>query len=224
VLLWIGVVMTLAGTLSTSFLFGTLPAEIALALSAVPTTGRVVDVRETDTVVNSRYVHEISFEYVVDGKVYVAAVDVTHPALIEELSSKGQEIPVEYAEFYPRFARIRGVPLSVMGWPRLFFLITPVLGVSLLFVAWRSNRREIRAFRVGIPTVGRIVERTVDTSVREGNRSPRVVRWEFTVGGTEYRGELSNMDWVTLDEALPGPWVIVLYDPKDPRRNTAYIS
>ena len=112
---------------------------------------------------------------------------------------------------------------SVMGWFALFLLVFVLVGLLLLVSAVRSNRREIRAFKHGRATVGRVTRFGPDTSVKVNGRHPTVLAWEFDVAGKAYAGSLSHMDGGVLSPLVAGERVPVVYDERDPAANTIYV-
>jgi hypothetical protein len=220
----IGVAFTLIGFPASLPATWNLPGEIALALSASPGTAKVTRVALNPSVrMNRRTATKIEFAYTVDGERYTESVNTIDGRAIALAKRPNAPLPIEYADIYPGFARIQGCGYSFFGFAAAAFLILPLIGALMWFLAWRSNRREIRAFRRGTPIVARITERAIDTTVKQNGRSPRVVRWAFAVAGVEYHGELSHLDHGLLDRALPGHQLIALYAPKNPAVNTAWL-
>jgi hypothetical protein len=221
----IGVVFTVVGFPATLPATWGLPGEIALALSATPGAATVTSVALNHGVrMNRRTATRIEFRYKVDGETYTESLNTIDRRAISLAERPNAPLPIEYAMLHPGFARIHGCGYSFFGWAAAAFLIMPCVGLLMWISVWRSNRREIRAFKRGTPIVARVTERIVDTRVRQNGRSPRVVRWAFAVGGTEYTGELSHLDHGLLDAALPGHQLIALYDPRDPQVNTAWLE
>jgi hypothetical protein len=201
-----------------------LPGELALALSATPGTGTVTSVaRDPSFRINRQTSTKMVFSYRVDGEDYEESFHTLRLQVNGRLVQRGDRVPIEYASLHPGFARMVGQDYSFFGWLAVLFLLMPLAGAALWFTAWRSNRREIHAFRHGTPIVANIVERSVDRSVRQNGQSPRVIRWAFTVQGASYSGSLSHMNHALLDRALPGRQLIALYDPQNPSVNTAWI-
>jgi hypothetical protein len=221
----IGMIFTLVGFPVTLPATYGLPGEIALALSAMPGTGQVTRVALNPSVrLNRRPATKIEFAFEVNGERYTQSLNTIDGHAIALAERPNTQLPIEYAAVYPGFARIQGSGYSFFGFAALAFLIIPLVGLVLWLTTWRSNRREIRAFTHGTPIVARVTGRTVDRSVRQGGRSPRVVHWAFAVGGVEYHGELSHLDHDLLDRALPRRQLIVLYDPAAPAVNTAWLA
>lgn len=97
-------------------------------------------------------------------------------------------------------------------------------GVVLLVTTTRTNRREVRAFRHGLPAQGRIIRRDFDMATSINGKHPFEVVWEFDANGVSHHGRLSHVDRELVERALPGSEVTVLYDPADPSANTAWID
>ena len=94
----------------------------------------------------------------------------------------------------------------------------------MVFFAVRSNRREIRAFRDGVPGRGLVTKRAEDTSTTVNGRHPFEIHWEFQVDGVTYKGKLSHMERFKIESAFPEDEVTVLYDPRDPKINTVWLE
>jgi hypothetical protein len=170
-----------------------------------------------------------------------ASVNGIHPRIIRFTTAKGvrgesSTLDLGYAsslkpgdaitvDVIPGFtSRVRGTMKSPLGWAGVFPLVFAVIGAPMLFVAVRSNRREIRAFLHGAATVGTVTRIGLDRSVKVNGRSPTVLAWRFDVDGKTYTGSLTHMDGGVLEPLVcEGGRVPVVYDEKNPAANTLYV-
>ncbi|MFP2903852.1 hypothetical protein ACLESD_02025 [Pyxidicoccus sp. 3LFB2] len=120
-------------------------------------------------------------------------------------------------------ARIRGTTLSPMGQLGLFILLFPLAGGVGMLLVLRTNHRESRAARVGIPILARVTYFGDGRPARKNGPPPTELRWSFIVRGERYEGRLS-LDTASEFDFLPSRDVIVvLYDPAAPVINTVYV-
>ena len=224
-MLFIGIAFTIMGGLGSIPATYGIPGEAAILLDGKPATGTVTEVAvDRSYKINKSYATRIDVEFKANGATYKADCHTINGAEIAQAKAPGATMPVEYASFHPGFARIGDHSYSFFGWIALAFWIMPITGVLFWFRAWRSNRREIRAFRNGIPIVAAVTARTHDRTTKVNGRHPRVIRWRFVIAGQPYQGEISHLDAAVLDAALPNPQVIALYDPQNPATNTVWLE
>jgi hypothetical protein len=112
----------------------------------------------------------------------------------------------------------------MLGLFGLLLFLFPAVGGLLVLLAVRSNRREIRAFVHGTPTLARVVYAGDDLSTTVNGRHPYKVAWEFRVEGDVYEGSLTSMKLLELEPFGKAREVAVLYDPADPSCNTLYVE
>ncbi len=209
----IGLVMFLA--FGTDMIF-----DVAVSVAGKPVKGVVTGVHTLSSVrVNHSHPRVIEFSF--DG--HHGASSTLDFSRFRDFQP-GSPVDVDAVPGWPAAARVHGTMRSPVGWFGLFPL--PFLGVGLiaLFIAVRSNRREIRAFRFGVAAVGRVKSIGLDRSVRVNGRSPTLLSWEFDVAGKTYGGSLSHMDGGVLRPLVAADHTVaVVYDPKDPRANTLYV-
>jgi hypothetical protein len=105
-----------------------------------------------------------------------------------------------------------------------FAVIFPVVGALVGIGAVVSNRREKRAYRDGLPIDGKVVRSEQDTSTAINEKHPWIIRWEFSVDGKPYEGELTHMNHALLQAFKVGSAVTVLYLREDPKVNTLYLD
>ncbi|WP_157758286.1 hypothetical protein [Cystobacter fuscus] len=132
----------------------------------------------------------------------------------------GQRVILEHRK---GLARIRGTTLTPMGRLGGLFLLFPLAGGVGLLLVLRTNHRESRAARVGIPILARVTYFGDGRPVRKKGPPPTELRWSFIVRGERYEGRLS-LDYASEFDFLPSRDVIVvLYDPVAPAINTVYV-
>ncbi|WP_164021023.1 hypothetical protein [Pyxidicoccus trucidator] len=120
-------------------------------------------------------------------------------------------------------ARIRGTTLTPMGRLGGLALLFPLAGAVGLLLVVRTNHRESRAARVGIPILARVTYFGDGKPVSKKGPPPTELRWSFIARGERYEGRLS-LDSASEFDFLPSRDVIVvLYDPAAPGINTVYV-
>lgn len=223
VMLLIGLIFLGVGTLISSIFCWGLPGDLALAAAATPAQASVVSTEIVNNVkVNGAHPTLLKFRYRVAGENYDGESSTLDSSL--RRLPKGAAVSIEYLPFAPRIARIVGTTRSMMGYTPVFVLIFPLVGAGLAFGAWRSNRREIRAFVHGTPILGQITYKGPDTSVTVNGRHPFKLEWQFQVGGAPYTGSFSTMNRGELGELANATELAVLYDPSKPAVNTLWIA
>lgn len=223
VLLLIGVVFLLTGVPVGGLLGWASFVDVALDARGVPCEAEVLSAElRRDVRLHRRNPTELRFRCAVEGETLESSSATTDEGMVARATVgarlRGQALPSLGV------ARLEGTTYATMGYLGLLFLIHPVVGAVLAFVAVRSNRREIRAFVHGTATHGRVVRREEDRSTRMNRRRPWRVVWAFEVDGRRYEGSLSHMDRAELDRAIPTDAVVVLYDPARPQVSTVYVA
>jgi hypothetical protein len=218
-----GFVLLLVGPIPAILFGGGVLVDLAIDARGEPCRAEVIETEVLRHVrINRQNPTALSFSCTASG-VVVEGRSTTLDAAILERATPGTVVD---AEVLPGLGvgRVVGTTYGTMGYLGLVFFLSPVLGVVLSVVAWRSNRREVRAFVHGKAVRGRVFERREDRRTRYKRRYPWRVGWEFTVEGQRYTGALSHMDRAVLEAAIPTDAVVVLYDPKRPATNTVYIE
>jgi hypothetical protein len=222
VLLWIGGVFFLLGLpFCFIFLSGVL-TDLRLALGAQEAGGTVTALElETSYEINGAHPTRIDFAYQDVGQRRIGSSFTTKRSVLEGLVV-GSAVKVQHVPGSEGTARVVGTTAGPFGPAVLFVVIFPAAGLALLGWAVSINRAQVRAYRDGVATRGLVVSRAHDTSVRSNGRSPLKIVWEFHVDGVPHRGELSSFEELMLRQVVPTDEVVVVYDPKDPKRNTLY--
>lgn len=220
----IGIIFLAIGIIFPAIFAGGVPVDIALSLAGSRVQGTAISAELNRNVkINGRRPMRITFRYEIDGRTYQGDSSTLDSQIITA-AYPGASIPIEALPWAPGWARIPGTTYSTFGYVGLFTLIFPAVGGGLLFAAVRSNRREIRAYRRGLPTQGLVVKKGYDTSTKINGRHPFEVVWELQVDGQTYKGSLSHMNRELLERAIPSNEITVLYDPADPSANTVWIE
>lgn len=225
VILIIGLVFTLMGTVfGFVFLWG-LPVDIAIGLSGKAATGTVVSTEtQANVKVNNRHPTLIHFRYKVDGAWHEGSSSALSPAILRS-AAPGASVPVEYVPAAPDWVRVAGTTYSTFGYSPVFVLIFPFVGLMLLLRAIGSNRREIRAFERGTPIVATVTYQGPDHSTRMNGQHPFLIRWSFVVGTRTFTGSMSHMSPQALRPLVRGTdQIVVLYDPANPAVNTVHVA
>jgi hypothetical protein len=200
-----------------------LPADLALDSSARSDTGVVIETAlDLHTKVNNRHPTIIRFRYRVGAEELIGESSTRDPALIAA-ARPGGEVPIEISPSNRLNARVRGTTMSSMGKAGLAFLGMPTLGALFALLAIRSNRRGRRAYTVGKAVIARVTSSGWDRRVRINGRNPWRIAWEFTAESRPYKGAISALNVELLGELPQQKELIVLYDPANPRINTAFV-
>lgn len=220
----IGAILLAIGLPVVLFLSDGMMTDAALAVTGKPVTGTVLSTRiVTNVEVNDRNPLEIKYRYEVAGEKYEAA-SYTTDVDVASRAAVGASIAIDIVPSLPSWSRMQGTTSSKLGMVVLFLFIFPLAGGAMVFSAFRSNRREIRAFRDGVAVKGLVKRRGFDENTEVNGKNPFEITWEFQADGTTYTGKLSHMDRGLLERALPDLEVTVLYDPKDPKINTVWLE
>ena len=219
-----GVLFAILGSgFATVFAWG-VPADVAIVATGRRLHGRVLSA-EVDRSVSSGNRHPtlIRFAYSIDGRRYQSQSS-TWSGAVAARARPDASIPIEVSSLKPEWSRVEGSSRASFGYAGLFTLVFPLVGLLLAGLAIRSNRREIRAFVHGEAAKGKVVYFGPDTSVRVNGRNPWKVAWEFRVEEQVYTGSLGSMSMLALEELGKQQELVVLYDPVDPRVNTAWVD
>ncbi len=223
-MLIIGLVFSGIGGVVTLALGQGMLAELALTLSRTSVTGHVIDTRlNRNVTVNGEHPTMIRFSYQAGGEQHMGESSTRDQDRIAAAIA-GAEVPIEVASGHPTWARMAGTGYSVMGLYGLLLLIFPLIGLTLTFFAVRSNRREIRAFTDGKPITAKVVFAGEDMSTRINGRHPLQVCWEFKVDGEIYKGSISTMTRLLIEDLMQKEELTILYEPMNPDINTVWIS
>jgi hypothetical protein len=200
-----------------------LPVDLAIAVShrTVTATPVAVDVNESASS-GGEHPRVITFNYDVDGKTFTGTCNTFDRDVIE-IATRGLTSDAEVSRINPTWSRLAGTTRSTFGYSVSFVLIFPVVGLTMLYFAIRSNRREIRAFRFGTPVMARVVFRGEDASTSVNGRHPLMIKWEFMVNDEIYEGSISSMSVLAIESLGNDEEIPVLYLPDNPRINTIYV-
>lgn len=220
---FVGLVFLVAGMIPAVLFGGGSVVDVALDVGGEPCRAQVSGAEVLHNIrINHRSPTELRFVCTVGG----ATIESASATLDEAILERATPGAVVDAEVLPSLSvgRIVGTTYASMGYLGLLFCLSPLIGGVLVLVAWRSNRREIRAFVHGKAVRGRVFERREDRRARYNRRYPWRVGWEFTVEGQRYTGALSHMDKAVLEGAIARDDLVVLYDPERPAVNTVYVE
>jgi hypothetical protein len=223
VFLMLGLAFLLIGGLVGFVANRDLPGDLGLAMSKRDDVGVVTETEINRHVsVNDQHPTIIRFRYRVGAEELIGESSTRDGAIIAA-ARPGAEVPIEVSPASRTWARIRGTTYSSMGLVGLVFLILPSLGAIIALLAIRSNRRARRAFTIGRAITARVTYSGLDGSVRINGRNPWRIAWELTVDGRVYTGSVSSMRQDLIADLMPAKELVVLYDPENPRINTAYV-
>lgn len=219
-----GLMFFLIGSVLTlPFCWG-LPVDLAIAVAHRHVPGVVVTAEiNRSASVNRQHPTEITFSYEVDGQPFTGSCSTLDQGIIATATPEAA-VDIEVARMNPKWGRLTGTTHSTFGYTVAFVLIFPIIGLTMLYFAVRSNRREIRAFRFGTPVMARVAQRGRDTSVSVNGRNPFMISWEFKVDDEIYEGKFTTMSALTMEELGQDKEIPVLYMPDNPRINTLYVA
>ena len=225
VLLLMGMIFTLVGSIMSLVFCWGLPADLCLGVGASRTVG--ARILETDTnrsvTINGVRPTRITFAYRAEGADRTSEVSTTDRQLAAA-AKQGDPVEVEICALHSGWARLPGTHVSLLGVYGLFILLFPGLGLGFLTYAIRGRSRRIRAFVQGDATQGEVTFKGPDRSVRVNGRYPTMVEWTFTVNGERHTGRISTLSPAALDGVHEKDPVVVLYDAADPRVNTLFVE
>ncbi|MCK6544617.1 DUF3592 domain-containing protein [Myxococcota bacterium] len=224
VFLIVGGIFLFIGSIFTLVFTWGLPMDLAIAVSSRPVTGRVVSSElNTSVAINEEHPTTVRVRYMLDGEVIEDELDTMSPGLYE--LEPGSRIDLEVSTWSPRWSRLKGSTRSAFGWGATFVVIFPLIGAALTYAGVRANRREIRAFRDGVATLGKVTIIGPDLSTRINGRHPTKLTWAFeTPDGVKRTGSLSALDESLFGGLYPNDPVAVLYDPDNPEVNTLWVD
>jgi hypothetical protein len=223
VLLIVGVAFLLIGLVMTIPLNWGLPVDFAITFASKRVDATVRGTKENHSVtVNGEHPTIISYEYQIGGAPFRGSSS-TRDERILALAQPGGTIPVETSRLRPGWSRVAGTTYSMLGYLGLLLLLFPGIGAVILIFVIRANRREIRAYRHGVPVVARVVSTGKDYSTSINGQHPFLIRWEFRVGDEIYEGKLSSMSLLAIEDLMDKDEVAVLYDQENPRINTVFL-
>lgn len=220
----IGIIFLVIGIPLSIFIGQGALTDVALGLWGKPADATITNTEWlTHVEVNGRNPLEITYRYEIHGETYNES-SYTTDFSVSQTMTKGASVPIEILAGAPSWSRIQGTTATKMGLGMLMFFLFPLIGAGMFGWAYRSNRREIRAFRDGIAARGLIVKRGFDQSTEINGENPFEIVWEFQIDGTNYKGKLSHMDASIINRAFPDDEVTVLYDPRNPKINTVWVE
>ncbi len=219
--LYVGLLFAALGSVLGYVFAGGIPGELAIDLARGEAAGEVTSVAvDTSVRINRRNPTRVEFEYQVDGQRFQGQSSWLGPLKLEN----GAQAPVEYSRWAPRFARVAGTNYSVMGYAGAYTLVLPLLGFGLVFFAVRSNRREIRAYRYGVPVMARVTFFGEDQATGKQGSHPLKIAWEFEAGGRTWQGSLQAFDHADFSPYAGARHVVVLYDRARPDCSTLWVD
>ena len=222
---WIGLALLGFGAIFGAAFGWSVPLDALLDVASKPVDA-VVTSADLDRSVSINDEHPTYLQYVYrwDDQDHVGRGYSMDSAVLAR-ATPDATVTVVVSPFLPSVSRIEGTTVGPFGYFGLFPLVlSGGAGLAAMLLAWRSNRREIRAFIHGQAILGRVVYAGVDQSTKVNGRHPYKVDWDFTIDGRTYRGRLVSMDPAPLESYFGGGKVPVLYVADDPSANTLYVA
>lgn len=217
-----GIFLAIGLLLSTIFCWG-IPVDLTIALDGQKLQGEVVSAEpDLSTTINGVHPTLVRFTYRAGGERMAGSTSLMGEEVRQLVA--GAPIALEVARGRPAWSRVAGGTWGFFGYWGAFTLFFPLLGGLLVGFAVRSNRREIRAFRFGSPTMARVVFAGPDRSTTVNGRHPFKLDWEFKLDEQVYGGSISSMKVLELEEFAERKELPVLFDPANPEINTLYVS
>ncbi|HEY3448710.1 MAG TPA: DUF3592 domain-containing protein [Myxococcales bacterium] len=223
VMLLVGVIFLVIGLAFTGVFCWSLPIDLAIEATGKAYSGVVTKAEPNyHAEVNGEHPIEVSYTYSFDGAQFEGSSSMLGQEYLQ--LQPGSTIDLEVADARPQWSRVKGGTYGFFGYFGAFTLLFPIIGGLFAFLAVRSNRREIRAYREGRPVMARVTYAGLDHSTRLNNRHPFKISWEFKVNGSaSYTGSISSMREEDLHAFATAGEIVVLYDPEDPGINTLYV-
>jgi hypothetical protein len=138
-------------------------------------------------------------------------------------AKKGDALAIEYAGNDPAVSRPAGSAAPAWGWPILagMGVLFASIGVGLVAYTVYWSGRRTRLVRDGVAALGVVGEVVEDNSAVKVAGKYRLT-YQFTDGqGTTWEGRGPPQPWSLAARWDPGETILVLYDPRNPRRNEA---
>lgn len=197
---------------------------LSLQLSTITHTATITDISPNlDSTFLGEHPYQIFYQYEWDGASYEYSSYTYDESLLQQYGIDSP-VEIEILSIFPAWSRIKGLSLNMFPYGiDYLILIFPVVGALMTFKAIQSNRREKKAYRDGIATVGDITFIGYDESATMNNRNPYGIQWEFGVNDQTYTGSLNHMDPEKFKDFESEKQLIVLYDINNPKINTIYL-
>lgn len=190
----------------------------ALDQRGVRVEAEAVDVQSTHSSVNDEDVFDIVLRFKDrHGKSHTATLGTTNAARIQSARAHGK-FTIEYDPRDPSCARFMGEHVAMMGGASLILCITAAPAIPLFLVGLVRGLRTRRLYRRGIAAEARVTE-VVATASEENEKPVMEMRYVLETPTGSARGS-----WKTVEPAEVGATIWVVYDPRNPDRNTPSIS
>ena len=210
----VGLIFTLVGTLA---ILSNLD-DIRLDLQAQRTTGTVTELEEVGRQPKAR----VHFKFTHKGDtIEGASTSSDWPRAKALLESR--EATVEYCPSNPKIARI--VNTHIKDGPIVyFFMVFPILGLTVLFTSQVIIWRRWQTLRTGLPHPAVIIAMGQTGLLAVNHRKPYIIRWQFSLNGATYSASCSTQRPQLAEQFSVGTEVVVVVHPKNPKRSLLYLA
>ncbi len=194
IMLIIGIAFLITGITTSGIFRIDLTMDIIIDISKKITTGTItykdIDYSSSKDDDNP---HEITFSYYIDEHTYTGFSITYNYSLLSDFLV-GDSVTIEYSSLIPSLARIKAIRIFMFSLWRFFILIFPIIGLILTITAVRSNNKEKKAYKYGIPAIAKIISKGYDYSTSSNGKHPYQIIWKFNESEKFYTGSLSHMD------------------------------
>jgi hypothetical protein len=215
-----------AGWVLTSLMCWGLPVDLFISISSRRMSATMLDAERdkgiTVNIFERKHPTILTFKYYIGDARYEGASATFDSALIKSAHT-GATVDVDASRLYAGWSRVVGSTYCKSGFYGLIGLIFPGIGAGIMIYAVGRIRRQMAAYRRGVPIVAKVVWSGQDLETSLGGEHPYAVRWEFSVGKGVFKGEVSTLSRSEIEDLMGRAELPVLYDPQDPNRNTVYI-
>jgi hypothetical protein len=173
--------------------------------------GQLIDKSPSSAMVNKRRIYQYHYRYQLGAARYEGL-----SFELENGSSAGSPVLVQYAAGNPARSRIAGMRLAPFGMSTaLMVAIFPAIGLVMLFFAGTRYRRYLYLVRFGVLTTGKVVRKTA-TSTRINQKTVYEVYFRYqSADGVEREACISTHLTEKLGDEAREPLV---YDAARPGR------
>jgi hypothetical protein len=222
-----GIAFFTFGCLLTSLMCWGLPVDLFISISSRRMSATMLraerDKGITVDIFERKHPTILTFKYYVGDARYEGA-SATFESDVVKSAYAGAAVEVDVSRVYAGWSRVVGTTYCKSGFYGLIGLVFPGIGAGIMIYAMRAIRRQMAAYRHGVAIVAKVVWSGQDFEMNLGGEHPYAVRWEFRIGEGVFKGEVSTLSRSEIEDMMGREALPVLYDPRDPSRNTAYIA
>lgn len=126
---------------------------VQFSFTTTTSQGIVKETKRTDSTINNQFIQSVNYTYLYKGEKYEG-----HTYTLRNFQI-GEKVPVEHRIEYPEISRLAGYTNSKFGYPILFLLIFPLIGLILILLQARKVWNHFQLMRIGIPATAKILSK-----------------------------------------------------------------